>query len=187
MVRSAPEQTTLAAVRFTCSFAAAAALCLAATPCRAEGRDPAASLFAGASVLAAGFTVGALLLTTSNASATESNAGWLTIESGIALAPFAAHAVAGEWARGLAFSALPAGAIGGTAALFQYDPGTIAHGSLPEQRWLWSMFSVALAASTAGIVDALLSGPDAPMRARSIVVAPTVASGRVGLVLQGPL
>lgn len=142
------------------------------------------SLFAGAAVLVAGFTAGGLLLSTSNASAAQSNAGWLTIESGFTLAPFAAHAVAGEWARGLAFSALPAAALGGTAALFQYDPGTIAHGSLPEQRWMWSFFSAALAGSTAGIVDALL----AETRARSVVVvAPSVASDRVGIVLEGRL
>jgi hypothetical protein len=105
------------------------------------------------------------------------------MESGFALAPLSAHAVTGEWGRGVAFAAVPAAAIGGTSALFAFDPGTVAHGSLPEQRWLWAMFGVALATSTAGVVDSLFAGA----RARSVVVAPAVATDRVGLVVGGAL
>jgi hypothetical protein len=170
-------------VRLSYGFAVVAALSLAPRLCRAEERDAAPALFVGAAVLFAGFTAGGLVVASSNGDATKNNAGWLTMESGLALAPFAAHAVTGEWGRGLAFAAVPAAATAGTAALFEYDPGTVVHGSLPEQRWLWSMFGVALAASTAGIVDALFAGA----RARSVTVAPAVASGQAGLLLRGAL
>jgi hypothetical protein len=170
-------------VRSSCGLAIAAAAWLIPATCRAEDRDPARALFTGAAVLVASFTAGGLLVATSGRTATQSNAGWLTMESGFALAPLAAHGVVGEWTRGLAFAALPAASTGGTLALFEYDPGTIAHGSLPEQRWMWAMFGVALADATVGIVDALF----APGRARTVAFAPVVSRGQVGLLVEGAL
>jgi hypothetical protein len=163
----------------------AATLSLVTVPCRAEDREQTAGLFAGAAVLLAGFTVGGTLLATSNGASGQNNAGWLTMESGFALAPLAAHGPSGEWGRGLAFAALPTAAVGGTATLFALEPGTVFHGTLPQQRWMWSMFGVALAAGAAGVVDSLFAGARA--RARGIVVTPAVASGNVGLVIQGAL
>jgi hypothetical protein len=72
---------------------------------------------------------------------------------------------------------------GGTGALFAYDPGTIDTGSLVEQRWLWSFFSLGLASGTAGLLDVLWSG----RRPASIAITPSVSAGHFGLDIQGAL
>src|SRR5205085_7534392 len=106
-----------------------------------------------AAVFVAGFAVGGMLIAAVNANEGQANAGWLTMESTFAIAPIVAHGVSGDWARGFAWAAAPAAAVGGTAGLFAYDKGTIFHGSLAEQRWLWSFFGAGLAVGTAGLVD----------------------------------
>ena len=138
---------------------------------------------AGAFVMAAGFMAGSVLLATNTDDRAADNAGWLTMSGGFALAPIASHAVVGEWGRGLAFAAAPAAAMGGTAALFQLDSGTVVHGSLPEQRVLWSFFLVGLFSGTAGVVDAAL----AQGRAAPVTVAPSVGAGHLGLSVGGSL
>jgi hypothetical protein len=47
------------------------------------------------------------------------------------------------------------------------------------------MFGVALASGTAGVVDSLFAGARA--RSRAVIVVPTVASGHVGIVIEGAL
>jgi hypothetical protein len=160
---------------FTCISTVAAA--------RAEEPAPALALVAGAAVIVAGLTTGSMLLASSDFDRTRANAGWLTIESGFTLAPWVAHAVVGEWARGVAFAAPPGAMLGATEALFQYSPGTVASGSLPEQRWMWGLFGVALASSGIGVVDVLF----APRRAKTFSVAPSIARDGVGLQVGGAL
>ncbi len=141
------------------------------------------ALFAGAAVFVAGFTVGGLLVATANGGSAQNNAGWVVMESAFAVAPTAAHGAAGEWARGLAFTALPAASVGCTAAVFSIDPGAVTHGALPEQRWLWSFYGVALAGGITGVVDALFADARAP----ALAIVPTAGVGRFGLALQGAL
>ncbi len=169
-------------MRALCRSAVLAALLLSAPSSRAEKPDPGAGVVAGAVTFVTGFTVGGLVLAAADGSNAQSRAGWLVVESGFVAAPLAAHAVEGEWTRGLAFAAPPLVAVGGTAALFQYDPGTILHGSLPEQRWMWSMFCVGLLSGVAGVVDVAFA-----RQRGAVTVTPTVGSGRVGLQLGGTL
>ena len=118
-----------------------------------------------------------------NASDAQNDAGWLTFEAGFALAPLASHAVAEEWTRGLAFAALPAAGLGGTATLLAMHPATIVHGELAEQRVMWSLFGLGVLSSILGVVDATFAN----RRARAVTVAPVLGSGQVGLGVGGAL
>jgi hypothetical protein len=160
-----------------------AALVLTASTAHADPPDRGAALVAGAAVFVAGFAVGGMLIATGNANEAQANAGWLAMESTFAVAPIVAHGAAGDWTRGLVWAAAPAAAAGGTAGLFAYDKGTIFHGSLPEQRWLWGLFGGGLAVGTAGLVDVVLEGK----RGSAVALVPSVAPGRFGLAVQGAL
>jgi hypothetical protein len=173
----------LRVVTLTASFAASfGVLVLAAAPARAEP-DPAVGFVAGTAVLLLGFTVGGTVTATANGSNSSTNAGWLIMESGFVLAPSTAHAVLGQWGRGLAFSALPAAAVGGTVGLLDYSPGTVLSGTLVQQRFLWGLFGVGLVSSVIGMIDVTFAGPRVP----AIAVAPIVGAGAMGLQVGGTL
>ena len=143
--------------------------------------DPGAGLVAGAAVLLLGFAVGGTVVATANGANGPTNAGWLVIESGFTLAPLTAHAAVGQWGRGLAFAAPPAAMLGGTAALFDYSPGTVLHGTLPQQRVLWGLFGLGLLSSVVGMVDVTLSTP----KIGPVAIAPSFGPGAAGLEVGG--
>ncbi len=148
---------------------------------RAREPDPGPALVAGAAVLLAGFAVGSTLASTAGGDNGATNAGWLLMQSSMALAPMTANLVEGTWVRGLAYSAIPAGTLGGTVALFSYDPGTVLHGSLEEQRVMWGLFGLGLVGSLVGIAS-VTWGPS-----NAVHVAPTVARDGAGLAIGGAL
>jgi hypothetical protein len=160
-------------MREICALAAFALPVVVATPALAETEEPGWAFLAGAVPALSGFIVGGLLLGRSDDVSAKNNAGWLAIQGGFVLAPLAAHAVAGEWGRGAAFSAIPAVAFAGSAAVFQIAPDAVAHGTLAEQRVIWSLFGVGLFASTVGIVDAVFASD----RSRAVYLAPLVSPG----------
>jgi hypothetical protein len=150
-----------------------------ADPVEAD-RDPVVAGIVGAATAFVGFAVGGTLMGVTDSSAVNM-AGWLTMESGFALAPLTAHAVVGEWWRGIAFSALPTAATLGTVPVFLYNEGAVLNGTLPQQRWMYGFIVGDILASGVGVVDAVL----APRR--SVYVVPTVGAGTVGLVVGGML
>lgn len=154
---------------------------MATSPAQAEEPDGGLAMIVGAASSLAGMAVGGAVLATSRGSDAVRNAGWLTIESGFTVAPFAAHAVNDEWGRGALFSAVPAAALGGTATLFGTVPGTIDQGSIEQQRLMWALFVVGQAASVVGVIDAAL----ARWRTPKIVVVPTVGCSRAGVQIGG--
>jgi len=166
---------------FACALAFAAAC--APRPARAAEPDGAIAFFTGAVTQVAAFTAGGAILGTSGKDRQIDNAGWLTIHAGLTLAPLAAHGVAGEWARGAAFAAVPAAMLGSTGALFALEPGAVEHGTLPQQRVLWGLFGIGLASSLAGVIDAAFAGD----RARALVLEPRLSAGEVGLAVRGAL
>jgi hypothetical protein len=181
-------------VRQPVSFVVGAALAIAALHARSARADDSRpdagpAILTGAAAFVAGFVAGGVVVARADGQNTQSNIGWLTIESGFALAPLAAHAVSGEWLRGLALTAPPLAMIGGTSALFAYDPGTILHGSLEEQRVMWSFFVAGLASGVFGVIDVAIprghSGPAAALA--GLTLAPSVAPGRFGLEVAGTL
>jgi hypothetical protein len=154
-----------------------------ATPSARAEPDPGVGLVAGTAVLLLGFTVGSTMVATADGSNIATNSGWLVMESGFVVAPWTAHAALGQWARGLAFAALPAATTGGTVGLFDYAPGTVLHGTLVQQRILWGLFGTGLVSSVVGMLDVTLARP----RAGSVAVAPMVGAGQVGLQVGGGL
>jgi hypothetical protein len=171
------RRRTLLLVRSLCAATLTLALVFNAPTSWANEPEPARALFAGAFVFVTGFTVGGVLLATSNKSDVQNNIGWLTIEGAFASGPLVAHAFTGEWARALAFTAPPAAALAGTAALFAMSPAAIDHGALEEQRVLWALFGIGLFSSAVGVVDSAF----ADRRARAIAVAPVFGAGQVGV------
>ncbi len=113
--------------------------------------DAARSIGVGAAVEVATFVSGVALLGASDNA--TGKAGWLAIGGGLTLAPLLAHAVSGEWKRGFLFSAIPAACWLGTSA-FIGQTNRIDSVPLREQRVYWAFFSVGLAASVVGVIDA---------------------------------
>lgn len=150
---------------------------LTAPAAHADKPDPARAIFAGAFMFVAGFTAGGVIVATSKDSNVQNNVGWLTIEGAFTAAPLVAHAFAEEWTRAIVFSAPPAAALAGTAGLFAMSPGTIEHGSLEEQRVLWTLFAVGLLSGAVGVIDSAF----ADKRVKSIAIAPVFGSGQAGL------
>jgi hypothetical protein len=170
----------VAAVHFSCS-AGALALCLTSSHARAEEPDGGLALIVGGASSLAGMVVGGAVMAMNHGGNLAHSAGWLTIESGFTVAPFAAHAVVGEWGRGALFAAAPAAALAGTATLFGLVPGTVDQGSIEQQRLMWGLFVGAEVAAVVGVVDAAL----APWRSKDIVIAPSVGAGQAGVQIGG--
>jgi hypothetical protein len=163
-------------------FLVAGAALTPARPARA-GIGLGTGLVTGAAVLLLGFTVGSTMVATAAGANGQTNTGWLLIESGFTVAPFAAHAALGQWSRGLAFAAPPTAALGGTAALFDDSPGTVLHGSLPEQRVMWGLFGLGLVSSIVGVIDVAFAAP----KVGPVALAPAFGPGAEGLALGGEL
>jgi len=178
-------RSNLPGVRLLLAGSTLAAIMAATTPSDAAEPDGGIAFVAGAAAFVAGFTVGGLLLATANGGTTQGNAGWLTIESGFALAPIVSHGLTDEWGRGLLFAALPTAAVAGTATLFDVEPETVLHGSLPQQRVLWSLFVVGLLSGSAGVVDGALAARR--RSGKTIAFMPCLARGQIGIQIGGPL
>ena len=171
-------------------FASAVAT-LVATPSRASEPDPALAVALGAATILTGFIVGGTLIGASahprpsEDAATDNarnTAGWFAIEGGFVLAPLASHAVVGEWGRGALLSALPAAATIGTIPILAMEPDAVAHGSLPQQRWMWGLFCGAMATSVAGVVDAAFARDRA-----APTITPVLGRSGAGILVAGAL
>jgi hypothetical protein len=152
-----------------------------AAPAKAADPDPGVALAVGAATLVAGFAVGGTIMASSGESPGANEAGWMALESSFVLAPFASHAIVGEWGRGALFASVPAATTLGTIPIFLVSPQGVDHGTLPEQRVMWALFCTGLAASLAGVVDTAFSP------GRRVQVAPLLGRGEAGLVLGGVL
>jgi hypothetical protein len=158
---------------------------LLAPPSRAETSPPRTDGFVvGAAVFVTGFVVGGVLIATHNADDNLTNAGWLTIDAGFALGPFASHAQTGEFTRALWFSAVPSACLAGSAALVAVHPATILHGTLEDQRAIWSFFGGGLLSSLVGVVDSAFAGKRAK---RAVALTPLPGPGQIGLGLGAEL
>jgi hypothetical protein len=155
---------------------------------RAAEPDTGLAFASAAAFDAAGFIVGGALLGSSASGASgdgQRSLGWLAVQAGFTLSPLAAHGVVGEWDRGVAFAAIPAGTLSGTAAYLRTKTDGVEHNTLGESRVLWGLFSTGLAVSTAGAIDVLFAA--SRQRDRTITVWPTLGAGQVGLCIQGTL
>jgi hypothetical protein len=153
------------------------------SPARAQDSSPdgTSAFLAGAATLFAGFAVGGTLVAASGRDAAKNEAGWLTIETGFALAPFTSHAVVGEWGRGAAFAAVPTATTLGSVPVFLARQDAVENGVILQQEALWWCFAGGLVSSVIGVIDATF----AP--ARALRIAPVVGPHDAGITLGGSL
>ena len=170
------------APRVVVGSAILAAMTFSARPSAADP-DPGVGMVAGAAVLLLGFTVGGAVIATAEGADGPTNTGWTLIESGFVLAPLTAHAVVGQWARGLAFAAPPAAFEGGNIGLMAGTPGVILHGTLAQQRIFWGLFGLGFASSVVGVIDVTFAAP----RLGPVAIAPALGPGAVGIQVGGNL
>jgi hypothetical protein len=168
---------------FGTSAALATLLTLPPSSARATEPDarPAVAVAVGAATIFAGFVIGGTLVAASGENPGKNEAGWLTIESGFALAPLTSHAVVGEWGRGAAFAALPTATTLGSVPVFLGDKDAVGSGTITQQAILWGLFVAGLGTSAIGVIDAAF----APGRA--LHVAPMLGPHQAGLILGGAL
>jgi hypothetical protein len=136
------------------------------------------ALVTGVATAGASLAYGGFLLT-SGRSLSVKHDGLYVMSLGLTLAPFVAHGVAGEWARGALFAALPAIGGVGMAMLLAKRPDAPIKGKQKSQRIYPVLITVSVVGSAVGIVDAALADERLPQ------VSVAVADGFVGADLSG--
>jgi hypothetical protein len=167
---------------------AASALLFVPAPARAGEPDTGLALFTAAAVDTAGFIIGGALIGTSPPGGNgdgQRSFGWLAMQAGFAVSPFAAHGVVGEWDRGAYFAAFPTAALAGTAGFYLWKTDGVTYGTWEEQWILLGLFTAGLAVSTIGAIDVLFAGHR--RHAPSLAVRPAVGLGQAGLRIEGSL
>lgn len=140
--------------------ATAAAIGFGSLPARSEPPSEAprvgSALVAGAGATLLPFVVGAGLAA-GGADLTTKNAGVVMANGSFVLGPIVAHAVVGEWGRGLAFAGVPAAGTAVNAVLLAAEPQTVFgdFGPAPE---LTVVFVASSFVSAVGVVDAAFAG-----------------------------
>jgi hypothetical protein len=122
--------------------------------------DPQAttSLLVGAGIATVSFGAGMTMTGTSGDGFVQ-NAGIVIAESGLVLAPLAAHGVAGEWKRGLLFALPPlATEIGMLILINQWGDQLVTLAPLGTQYLYSALFTGSVLFSAIGIVDAAFAG-----------------------------
>jgi hypothetical protein len=155
-----------------------------------------AALLAGAVTALIPVAIGATIADRGKDDAAK-DVGLRVAGAGLALSPFTAHAVAGEWKRALAFSAVPVASEIAISVLLSARPDAVYHGDKITRTTFALLFSVDVFIAALGVVDASLAGDRAKERAAARpaksaapalrYLAPTVAGGTFGLTIGGTL
>ncbi|MDB5212972.1 MAG: hypothetical protein JWO86_899 [Myxococcaceae bacterium] len=132
------------------------------------------SLLVGAGIATASFGTGMTMTGTSGDGFVQ-NAGIVTAQSGLVVAPFVAHGVAGEWKRGLLFALPPlATEIGMAVLIGVWGESLVTLAPLGTQYLYSALFTGSVFFSAIGIVDSAFAGD----RAAAATRAPAPASAR---------
>lgn len=125
------------------------------------------------------------------------NAGLILAGGGLALSPFTAHAVNGEWKRAAAFSAVPVATEIAISIFLTARPDAVYQGTKVTRTVFGILFTTDVFIAALGLVDASFAGDRKRERAllapaKSAApslryVSPTVAGGGFGLTLGGTL
>ena len=161
-------------------LAPALALALAPRTARADELPPdpqaTTSLLVGAGIATVSFGTGMTMTGTSGDGFVQ-NAGIVIAESGLVLAPIAAHGVAGEWKRGLLFALPPlATEIGMLILIDQWGEKLVTLAPLGTQYLYSALFTGSVLFSAIGIVDSAFAGGRASAAARTPASAPASTS-----------
>jgi hypothetical protein len=139
---------------------------------------------AGAALAISGLAAGGAMLATHEDEAGR-KVGAYTLLSGLALAPIASHAIAGEWDRAALFGAVPIAATLGATWMIERSPVLLGHGELSERRVLALCYGITLLSSVIGLFDTLNAGQRAREREGSLAIAPWVSRDHFGVALGG--
>jgi hypothetical protein len=173
------------------ALAASAALfsvAAVAAPARAEEPDTPVALAVAAALDTAGFIVGGAIIGTSPAGGSgdaQRSFGWLTVQLGYTASPLFAHGVVDEWGRGALFAAVPAAALGATAAFYRTRTDGVEFSTLDNQRMVWSFFTAGLLASAVGTIDVLFAG--GRKRKPTLALRPAFGPGEMSVHCEGIL
>jgi hypothetical protein len=125
------------------------------------------------------------------------NAGLILAGGGLALSPFTAHAVNGEWKRAAAFSAVPVATEIAISIFLTARPDAVYQGTKVTRTVFGILFTADVFIAALGLVDASFAGDRKRERASLApaksaapglrYVSPTVAGGGFGLTLGGTL
>lgn len=136
------------------------------------------ALVTGLATAGASLAYGGFLLTSGHSLAAKHD-GLYVMSLGLTLAPFVAHGVAGEWARGALFSIVPAIGGIGMAMLLAKRPDAPIKGKQKSQRIYPVLITVSVVGSAVGIFDAALADERLPQ------VSVAVGEGFLGADLSG--
>jgi len=163
-----------------------------AEPPREAQAAPSAELamMAGAASAMIPITLGSALASSGTDDGAK-DVGLVVVGAGFALAPLVSHAVLGEWKRAAMFTAIPLATEIGMAALVSARADAVFHGTTLSRTTFGALLCVDVFFSALGVVDAALASNQSPkgrwFGSRGVVVAPTIAAGRVGLTVGGAL
>jgi hypothetical protein len=154
------------------------------------------AFIAGAVTALVPVAIGATIADRGNGDAAK-NVGLLVAGAGVAIAPFTAHAVTGEWKRAAAFSAVPIATELGITALLTARPDAVYHGTKITRTTFGILFTTDVFIAALGLVDATFAADRkrdralaAPAKSAAPTLryaSPTVAGGGFGLTLGGTL
>lgn len=152
-----------------------------------QTNDAAAALFAGAGVAFLSLGVGGVMVARGEHEFVK-NTGFLGAQSGMVLAPFAAHAVVGETMRGIWWS-LPLLVPVATNSVFMgVFPSLIKRAPAGVQYATFISFTISIIGSTLGVLDAARVGERRPKKAASsFSLVPMIGGGTTGAMLSGSL
>ena len=138
------------------------------------------ALVVGIAIDAVSFAVGAATLGSDQLAGAEARAGWITCSAGFTIAPFVAHAMMGEWLRGVAFSAVPLASVIGNSIVLGSNANLDQMPLNPDQRLVYAFTTAGLLGSFIGLLDVALFKSKPPVR-----VAPSISHSGAGVVLGG--
>jgi hypothetical protein len=151
-----------------------------------------AAFVAGTALATIPFAIGATITSSSHEIETN-NAGVITMQSGLLVAPLVAHGIVDEWGRGAIFSILPALSEAGMITVLATTPKAVTHTTLETQRYFYFLITGSLVGGSIGVIDALRAPARERARARerqraqssSLWFAPIVDTRTLGIGLGG--
>ena len=150
--------------------------------------ESAVALLAGGGVTFASLAAGGIMIGLSDQELVK-NGGLLGSQGGMALAPFVAHAVAGETKRGLWFSLPLLVPLATNSVLTGLYPSIIKRAPAGIQYATFISYTISIIGSTIGVLDAVRVGERRPKKSASSSwsILPMVGGGTAGAMFSGSL
>lgn len=160
------------------------------TPAERDDDRALAALAVGGGITMVSLGVGASMISLSEARYVRAG-GLLGAQSGMVLAPLAAHAIVGEARRGLWFSLPLLVPVAANALVVGFEPGVVRRAPAGVQWTVYLSASFSIFGATYGVLDALRAGERRKSAAapgsRSFAIVPLLGGGTAGALVSGSL